>query len=102
MPSFPTFNHVFRMFSIPEVVNSDNGLPFHSSQFNQIAETLGFKDHRGTPLWPQANIEAERLMRNLGKVVRTALTEDQPWKLQLMAYLRNHCATIHAAKSVWT
>ena len=49
-----------------------------------------------TPLWPRANGECERFMRNLGKVVQGARTENKPWRQELYKFPRNDCATTHS------
>ncbi|ELT91808.1 hypothetical protein CAPTEDRAFT_147173, partial [Capitella teleta] len=45
---------------------------------------------------PQANGEAERFMNNLGKVIRTTLTEGKSWHQNLHVFLRNYRATPHS------
>lgn len=71
----PLFDKIVSLFGIPEELKTDNGPPFQSFEFKQFAEQLGFKHRRITPLWPKANGEAERFMRTLGKVIRTAQIE---------------------------
>lgn len=47
----------------------------------QISQhTWAFRHGKITPLWPQANAEAERFMRTLEKAVRAAHVEGHPWK----------------------
>ena len=53
-----------------------------------------------TPLWPQANAEAERFMRNLGKVIRSALVEGKSWRQELHVLLRNYRATPHSSTGI--
>ena len=54
------------------VLKTDNGPPFNSHHFNAFATNMGFKyQRRANNSWPQANGEAERFMRNLGKVTRS-------------------------------
>ena len=72
------------------LLKTDNGLPFISHQFKTFATNMGFKHQRITPIWPQANGEANIFMRNLGKVTRSAVIEGRPWKC---TNLRNHTAT---------
>ena len=56
----PRLNQMFSMFSIPEVVKTDNGPPFSSDQFRQFASYLVFQHRKITPHWIRANAEAER------------------------------------------
>ena len=46
-----------------------NGPPFQSAEFADFAKRLGFRHHRVTPHWPEANGTAERFMRNLNKIL---------------------------------
>ena len=96
----PMMDKVFSVFGIPVSVKSDNGPPFNSAEFANFAEHSGFQHHRVTPLWPQANGEVERFMRNLGKCVKTALTERRSYKEALHAFLRNYRTTPHCTTGV--
>ncbi len=71
----PRLDSIFVRQGIPEILKTDNGPPFNGSDFASWAHMVGFKHKKITPLWPQANGEAERFMRTLGKVVKTAMTE---------------------------
>ena len=52
----PWLDQIFSMFSIPEVVKTDNGPPFSSDHFRQFASYLGFYHRKITPHWPRANV----------------------------------------------
>lgn len=56
------FDKIFSTFRIPKQLKTDNGPPFNSQQFTTFTQVLRFKHHRVTPLWPEANGEAERFM----------------------------------------
>ena len=60
--TIPKLDKIFAEHGIPEVVKSDNGPPFQSNEFRNFAAQLNFKHHRITPLWPEANGEAERFI----------------------------------------
>ena len=64
----PAVDKVFSMLGFPEKLKTDKGPPFNSHQFHSFAKHMGFEHQWITPLWPQANGEAERFMRNLGKL----------------------------------
>lgn len=66
----PKLDSVFALFGIP-------------------ANYLGFKHRKITQLWPQANGEAERFMKTIGKAKRAAHSEHQNWKQELYNFLRN-------------
>ena len=46
-------------------VSNENGPPFNSQDFCGLSKYLGFRYKRKTPLNPQANAEAEQLIRVL-------------------------------------
>ncbi|CAH1250556.1 NYNRIN [Branchiostoma lanceolatum] len=93
----PILDKIFAMFGTPEVLNTDNGPPWNSEQMRNFAHHLGFKHRRIIPYWPQANGEAERFMRTLGKTLKTAAIEGKAWKQELHAMLRNYRATPHTS-----
>ena len=78
-----------------EVIKSDNGPPFSSQEFETYMNKMGIKHQRITPLWPQANSEAENFMKPLTKTVRAARIEDKDWKKELYKFLLNYRATPH-------
>jgi hypothetical protein len=49
-----------------------------------------------TPLWPQANSEAERFMQPLNKAIRSAHAEGKQWTKHLYKFLLNFRTTRHA------
>lgn len=92
----PKLDSVFALFGIPDVVKTDNGPPFNGSEFKEFANHLGFKHRKITPLWPQANGEAERFMKTIGKAIRAAHSEHRSWKQELYNFLRDYRATPHS------
>ena len=96
----PKLDSIFAVHGTPRVMRTDNGPPFNGAEFASFAEYLDFKHRKVTPLWPQANGEVERMMRNLKKLYRTAKTEQQNWKQALNKYLRNYRATPHSSTGV--
>ena len=64
--------HIFATYGTPRRVESDNGPPFNSKEFNEFAMQEGFQHHRVTPLHPRANGEAERFMQTLNKTEQIA------------------------------
>ena len=55
-------DRIFSTHGIPHVVRSDNGPPFTSEEIREYMRENGIDHRRITPLWPQANSEAERFM----------------------------------------
>ena len=70
-----TLNKVFSEFGVPDVVRSDNGLPFNSNE------------------WTGANGEVERFVRTVKKVIKTAKVEHKNPKQKQNKLLRNYRAT---------
>jgi len=81
---------IFARFGIPRVVKSDNGPPFNGNDFANYAKNTGFTHRKITPLWPEANGEAERFMRTLNKFIRTSQAEGISWEKQLSTFLRHY------------
>ena len=59
-------------------------------------EENGIQHRRITPLWPQANSEAERFMQPLSKTIRSAHAEGKQWTKQLFKFLLNYRTTPHS------
>ena len=76
-------DRIFSTHGIPCIVRSDNGPPFTSDEIKKYIEENGIK-HCKTPLWPQANSEAENFMKPLTKA---AHTEGKVWKKHLHKFL---------------
>ena len=93
----PVFDKYFSYFGIPEVLETDNGTPFHGDDFATFADYLGFDHRKITPLWPQSNAEGERFMPNEEKAVVTVSFEGNSWKQELFKYLHNYRATPHSS-----
>ena len=74
---------IFVRHGIPEVLISDNGPQYTSSQFADFAKTYGFKHATSSPyMHPQTNGEAERAV---GIVKRLLQKNEDPY-LALLAY----------------
>ena len=86
---------IFSTHGIPKIVRSDNGPPFTSHEFKIFMNEYGIQHQRCTPLWPQANSEAERFMKPLTKAVRSARLEGRDWHKELYVFLLNYRATPH-------
>lgn len=89
----PSLRAAFAQVGIPEQVKTDNGPPFQGAEFAKFARELGFRHHRVTPLWPQANGEVERFMRTLKKQVHTSIVENGDWKAELDTFLMSYRST---------
>ena len=89
---------VFSQFGVPYVVKCDNGPPFNGNEFAQFAKYLRFRHRKITPLWPQANAQAERINRPLMKATRAELrVQGRSWRQELNKFLRNYRMTPHVS-----
>ena len=86
---------IFCTHGIPRILKSDNGLPFNSQDFKVFMQEYGINHRRVTPLWPQANSEAENFMKPLSKVIKSAHVMKNDWKKEVNVFLLNYRATPH-------
>lgn len=63
---------VFARFEAPTVVVSDNGPQFASQDFASFTSRYGFHHVTSSPRYPQANGEAERIVRTVKDLLRKA------------------------------
>ena len=96
----PKLDRMFAVHGIPDVLISDNGPPFNSTDYKQYLETLGITPKFSTPLWPQGNAQAERFMQGLGKVLQTAKIQNRPWRQELSRFLLQYRTTPHSSTGV--
>ena len=92
--------NILSLFGIPVEIQTDNGPPFNGKEFAAYARKMGFRHRTVTFAWPEANGEAERFMRTLGKVIRTATATGTDWQSQLQEFLRNYRLTPHPATGI--
>ena len=79
----PRLDRIFATHGIPQVVRSDNGPPFTSQEIKEYMNENGIEHRRITPLWPQANSEAESFMKPLTKAIHSAHAEGKTWRKHL-------------------
>ena len=92
----PKFDAIFARHGVPKVVKTDNGPPFNGDFFTRWGKSIGFHHRKVTPLWPQSNGEAERMMDTLGKLIRISHQEKISWKQKMYQFLRHYRATPHS------
>ena len=91
----PTLDRIFATHGIPVVLRSDNGPPFTSHEIEEYMKENGINHQRITPLWPQANSEAESFMKPLTKAIRSAHAEGKQWTKHLYKFLLSYRTTPH-------
>ena len=72
---------------IPRKIRTDSGPPFNGDEFKQYMEALGIEGRTSTPLWRQANRNAESIMKPIGKVIKTATLEGKNWRQEVQRFL---------------
>ena len=93
--TIPKLEHIFSTHGIPTVLCSDNGPPFTSHKFKAYTKENGIKHRKITPLWPQANSQAESFMKSLTKAIRSAYAKGKNWTKHLHKFLLNYRTIPH-------
>ena len=77
---------VISRFGIPQIIVSDNGPQFTSSEFQSFCAQNGIQHKRSPPYHPASNGQVERMVRELKKALRSKLS-DVPIATQLHRFL---------------
>jgi len=93
-------DRIFATHGIPKVLKSDHGPLFFGEEFKAHMQENRIKHQKITPLWPQANAEAENFMKPLTKAIRCAQVEGRDWRKVLYRFLLNYRATPHSTTGV--
>ena len=93
----PIVDKVFSMFSYPRKLKTDNGPPFNSRQWSDFCSHNNVNHRRVTPLWPQANAQADSFNKPIVKAIRSAHTSHTSWKQALYQFLRMYRCTEHCS-----
>jgi hypothetical protein len=93
----PKLEHILATFGVPEIIKKDNDPPFNGKEFEEFSHQFGFKHRKVTPAWPEANGEVERLMKTLGKFMRTTKAESKSWRNEIEGFLSNYRTALHSA-----
>ena len=91
----PCLERIFAAHGVPAEIKMDNRPPFNGQEFSDYAETVGFHHRKVTPLWPEANSEAECFMKTLMKAIYAATGERKHVIHELYKFLRAYRATPH-------
>ena len=78
---------IFARHGLPEVIVSDNGPQFRSSEFSEYCQENGINHRKVTPKWAQANGEVERQNKSIMKRLKIAQAEGKDWRKELVRYL---------------
>ena len=91
----PIIDHVFAMFAYPIVMKTDNGTPFQSKLWSEFCIHHNVKYRKITPIWPQANAQADSFDKPMMKSFRIANTTNKLWKQELHTFLRVYRCSTH-------
>jgi len=61
---------IFSRFGIPEVLRSDNGPQYASTEFEGFAKEYGFRHDTSSPYYPQSNGLAERMVQTAKRLLK--------------------------------
>jgi len=89
----PVMDRILSSFGNINQSKRDNGPPFSSHDFAEIAKYYGFHHCRITPLWPKGNAEIERFMKTTTKSLRAAVVEGKCFRQHLYTFLRAYRST---------
>ena len=95
----PKMDKIFATHGIPMIVKSDSGPPFTCNEIKQFMEENSIQHCKITPLWPQANSEAENFMKPMTKAIHSAKAEGKVWKKHLHKFLLNYWTFLIASLS---
>ena len=91
----PVVDGVFSLLGYPEVVKSDNGPPFSGHVWQSYMQENNVRHRKITPLWPQANAQAEAFNKPLMKALKSANISGKAWRKEMRQFLRAYRCTPH-------
>jgi len=96
----PILNKICALYGAPRTYKTDNGPPFSSYKFAELAKKWGFQHRKITPYWPRANAETESFMKKLGKTLRVAALSKTKRHEAIQAFMRVYNETPHSTTRV--
>ena len=87
---------LFAQFGLPDILVSDNGTSFTSSEFQEFLTTNGIKHWKSAPYHPSSNGLAEKAMQ----IVKQGLKRMKDGSYQLVTVLFTYHITSHSTTGV--
>ena len=91
----PVVDNVFSILGYPEIVKSDNGPPFIGHVWKSFMQENGIRHIKITPIWPQANAQAEAFNKPLMNAITTANIIGTSWRREMRKFQRTYRCTPH-------
>ena len=76
-------------------MKTDNGTLFQSKLWSDFCIHHNVKHRKITPIWPQANAQADSFNKPMMKSIRIANTTNKSWKQELQTFLRMYRCSTH-------
>ena len=92
----PALDRIFSTHGIPESLTTDNGPPYPSHAMSEYAKQMGFSLTPVTPDDPQSNGFAENFVKQMCKLVHTAVADGKNPKEEVHNFLLQYRATPHS------
>ena len=92
--------NVFAQYGLPDILITDNGPPFSSTNIRNYFEIKRIYYQKITPRWPRANGEVERFMQPLSKIIKVAYIERTDWENSVHQFLYSYRNTPHSVTQV--
>ena len=88
---------LFARFGFPEVIVTDNGRQFASTEFEEFMKKNGVQHVMGAPFHPQTNGMAERMVQSVKLALKKMEGQPGALKEKLLRFLLNYRNTTHNA-----
>ena len=92
----PVLDRIFSTHGVPETLTTDNGPPYSSDAMSEYSKHMGFQLTPVTPDDPQSNGFAENFVKQMCKLVHTAVAEKKDPRAEVHNYLLHYRATPHS------
>ena len=89
-------DRIFASHGVPETLSCDNGPPYPSFEMEQYSHEMGFELTPVSPNDPQGNGFAENFVKQMCKLLHTAVAEKKDPRSEISKFLLQYRATPHS------